>query len=92
MKKISPTELLYFMSVTEQLNSIEVKHNRLKTLLLLYNYKNTQIVNNILTEDKPVKPKKKLIVIVGFVAGFILSIFLVFMLEFIGRNDIKETV
>jgi LPS O-antigen subunit length determinant protein (WzzB/FepE family) len=90
MKKISPTELLYFMSVTEQLNSIEVKHSRLKTLLLPYNYENTHIVNRILTDDKPVKPKKKLIVIVGFVTGFILSIFLVFLLEFIGRIKEKE--
>ena len=92
MNNISSTQLLYFMSVQEQLDKVAVKYLNLKTSLLPYNYKNTHIVNSILTDDKPVKPKKKLIVIVGFVTGFILSIFLVFMLEFIGRNDLKETV
>ena len=80
------------MSVNEELANMIIRRNNLKTLLLPYNYKNTHIVNSILTDDKPVKPKKKLIVIVGFVTGFILSIFLVFMLEFIGRKDIKEAV
>jgi len=92
MNKMSTTQLIYFMSVQEQLDKKKSQYLSLKTSLLPYNYKNTHIVNSILTDDKPVKSKKKLIVIVGFVTGFILSIFLVFMLEFIGRNDIKETV
>jgi uncharacterized protein involved in exopolysaccharide biosynthesis len=90
MNKISSTQLLYFMSVQEQLDNKNLHYLSLKTRLLPYNYKNTHIVNNILTNDKPVKPKKKLIVIVGFVTGFILSIFLVFMLEVIGRINEKE--
>jgi uncharacterized protein involved in exopolysaccharide biosynthesis len=51
-----------------------------------YNYKNTETVGNIMTNDYPIKPKKTLIVVVAFVTGIILSIFLVFFLEFI-RNE-----
>jgi capsular polysaccharide biosynthesis protein len=90
MSELAPVNFLYFMSVNEQLANMIIKKNNLKTLLLPYNYKNTHIVNSILTKDKPVKPKKKLIVIVSFITGFILSIFLVFMLEFIGRIKEKE--
>ncbi|WP_024787503.1 GNVR domain-containing protein [Lebetimonas sp. JH369] len=33
--------------------------------------------------DHPIKPKKKLIIILAFITGFILSIFLAFFIEFI---------
>ena len=61
----------------------------LEKSLLPHNYKNTEIVGNIMTNDYPTKPKKKLIVVVAFVTGFILSIFLVFFIEFIknGKNE-----
>lgn len=45
--------------------------------------KPTQRVGNIALSDFPIKPKKKLIVVVAFVTGLILSIFLAFLLEFI---------
>ncbi|WP_345993650.1 Wzz/FepE/Etk N-terminal domain-containing protein [Sulfurimonas sp. HSL-1716] len=47
------------------------------------NIKNTDIVGNYVIHDHPVKPRKKLIVGVAFVAGFVLSIFLVFFMEFV---------
>ncbi len=49
----------------------------------MYNYKNTTIVGDIITNDYPAKPKKKLIIAVAFVTGLIFSVFLVFFLEFI---------
>jgi LPS O-antigen subunit length determinant protein (WzzB/FepE family) len=55
----------------------------LESALLPYNYKNSKVVGKIITNDYAVKPKKKLIVVVAFVTGFILSIFIVFFLEFI---------
>jgi len=55
----------------------------LKLSMLPINYKNTQIVGSIITNDYPTKPKKKLTVIVAFITGLILSVFLVFFLEFI---------
>ena len=48
-----------------------------------YNIKKTELLGNIITNDYPIKPKKKLIVTVAFMTGFILSIFLVFFIEFI---------
>ena len=48
---------------------------------------NSKLIGNYIIEDNPIKPKKKLIVIVAFVTGLILSIFLVFFLEFIGKNE-----
>lgn len=47
------------------------------------NLQNNNLVGEYVVKDYPVKPKKKLIVIVAFVTGFILSIFLVFFMEFI---------
>ncbi len=55
----------------------------LKVLMKPYNYRNTEVIGNIMTNDYAIKPKKKLIVVVAFVTGFILSIFLVFFMEFI---------
>ena len=50
-------------------------------------YKNvtmTQQIGNILINDEPInKPKKKLIVSVSFVTGIILSIFIIFFMQFI---------
>ncbi len=47
----------------------------------------TRIVGKIYTHNKPIKPKKKLIVVVALVTGLIFGIFLVFFLEFIGKNN-----
>jgi len=57
--------------------------NRLKSLMKPHNYKNTEVIGKIMTNDYAVKPKKKLIVAVAFITGLILSVFLAFFLEFI---------
>jgi LPS O-antigen subunit length determinant protein (WzzB/FepE family) len=70
----------------ELVNKLDHLNDQLKEekKKLSNNYaKNTEIVGKIITNDYPVKPKKKLIVIVGFITGFILSIFLVFFMNFI---------
>ena len=69
--------------------NLTTKLNELSLQISSNNIKNTQIVGKIITNNYPIKPKKKLIVTVAFVTGLILSIFLVFFLEFI-RNDEKE--
>jgi len=62
-----------------------------KTNLLLllnsHNYNNSEIVGQVITNDYPTKPKKRLIVAVAFIAGFILSIFLVFIMNAFRRED-----
>lgn len=69
--------------LTTSLYKLEENRKNIESLLLPHNYKNTQIVGEIMTNDFPAKPKKSLIVAVAFVTGFILSIFLVFVIQFI---------
>ncbi|MCF6173983.1 MAG: hypothetical protein L3J44_09435 [Campylobacteraceae bacterium] len=66
-----------------QIENFEEELNTLKSLMKPHNYKNTEIIGNIMTNDYPVEPKKRLIVAIAFITGFILSIFLVFFLKFI---------
>lgn len=51
--------------------------------------KNSEIVGDILISENPIKPKKNLIIVVAFISGFILSIFIVFFMQFINnmRNE-----
>jgi len=56
--------------------------------LSLKNTFNAKEIGKPLMFDHPVKPKKKLIVIVAFITGLILSIFLVFFIEFV--KGLKE--
>ncbi len=72
-----------------EITKLEEELNTLKSLMKPYNYKNTEVIGNIILNDYAVKPKKTLIVIVAFVTGLILSVFLVFFLEFI-RGIRKE--
>lgn len=67
--------------LTTTIYKLEESRKLLETLLLPHNYKNTLVVGQIIQHDKPVKPKKSLIVVVACVTGFIVSIFVVFLLE-----------
>ncbi len=49
----------------------------------------SHIVHKIYTQDKPVKPKKALILIIAFITGLMLSVFLAFFLEFL-QDSKKE--
>jgi len=53
------------------------------------NIQNSKVIGSYVVKDYPIKPKKKLIVVVSFVTGFILSIFMVFLLNFIGKENDK---
>ncbi|HFD14587.1 MAG TPA: hypothetical protein ENJ34_04700 [Epsilonproteobacteria bacterium] len=50
----------------------------------------TQLVNEITVGDNAIKPKKKLIIIVAFITGLMLSIFLAFFLEFLSGIKNKK--
>ena len=73
--------------LTTNLYTLEESKKIIELSLLPHNYKNTQIVGEIMTNDFPTKPKKSLIVAVAFVTGFIISIFLVFLFNFIKQNE-----
>ena len=79
--------------VTSELAALEEKKALLEQSLLPHNYKNSAVVGKVMLNDYPIKPKKKLIVVVAFVTGFILSIFLVFFMEFIrGFREEEKTL
>ncbi|MCT7526217.1 Wzz/FepE/Etk N-terminal domain-containing protein [Aliarcobacter cryaerophilus] len=77
--------------LTTTLYKLEESKKIIELSLLPHNYKNTQIVGEIMTNDFQTKPKKKLIVAVAFVTGFIISIFLVFLFNFIKQNANRTT-
>ena len=69
--------------LTTTLYKLEESKKIIELSLLPHNYKNTQIIGEIMTNDFPTKPKKSLIVAVAFVTGFIISIYLVLFIQFI---------
>lgn len=96
----SSTSLLEIISKNE--NKEEIQNNIKDAVAFLINkhsekakfYENvimSKQIGNIVIDDNPInKPKKTLIVVVSFVSGFILSIFLVFFIEFVRNLNRKE--
>jgi hypothetical protein len=50
--------------------------------------KNSIVIGKYIIHKYPIKPKKKLIVVVSLITGFILSIFIVFFLNFIRKDEV----
>ena len=67
----------------KQINDLIVLIDKNKLRLKPHYATNSIIVGNLIAHDFAIKPKKKLIVIVSFVTGLILSIFIVFFMNFI---------
>jgi len=81
-----------FERVLETKNKIFELSNRLNDFELEIspeNIKNTHLLGKIIKNQFPVKPKKKLIIGLGFVAGLFLSLFLVFFVECIKKSKHK---
>ena len=74
---------------TTVINDLHEKKQLVESMLLPHNYKNSAVVGKIITSKHPIKPKKKLIVAVAFIAGFILSIFLVLIMNAFRKEDDK---
>lgn len=66
---------------TVQLNKLLDEKSLIELSLAPYNYANTNIVGDIVTSQHPEKPKKRLIVEVVTVIGFIFSIFIVLIYD-----------
>ncbi len=71
--------------IKNKLDSLNDKIELEKLKLVNNIAKNSEIVGDLQIKDNPVKPKKSLIVVVAFVTGFIMSIFLVFFMQFISN-------
>ena len=75
--------------ILAQKNQITQINNKIKVLkynISPANIQNSKVVGGFITKDHPAKPKRKLIVVVAFITGLILSIFLVFLIEFWEEN------
>ena len=75
----------------QSISGLIKEKTELTLLLNERNYKNSEIVGKVIVSDYPTKPKKKLIVAVAFIAGFILSIFSVFIMNAFRKEEDKAT-
>ena len=77
------TKNVELLDVKNRMYKISEDLSDIKSLLLPSNIKETQILGSIIKNDYPIKPKKKVIFAVALGTSFILSIFLVFFMNFI---------
>lgn len=77
---------------TTSINQLLEKKQLVESMMLPHNYKNSEVIGRVITNDYPIKPKKKLTVAVAFITGFILSIFLVFIMNAFRKEDDKVAV
>lgn len=66
---------------TTSIEQLLTQKQHIESMLLPHNHKNSEIVGQVITSDHPIKPKKKLIIAVALVAGFIFSIFWVLIVN-----------
>jgi len=78
--------------ITSKIYNLENKKNDLELSISPLKMQKTATIGKIEILDNPIKPKKKLIIIVAFITGLMLSVFLAFFLEFIGgtRTNTEE--
>ncbi len=89
-KTIKQLERKIDITIKDKLAKLNEKRSLAEQALLPHNFKNSALVGEIIISDYPVKPKKKLIVIVAFITGLMLSVFLAFFLEFIQAGKKEE--
>jgi len=66
-----------------RISALKAKEYTMKLAISPLRIKPTHVVGEVEVLDKPVKPKKALIVIVAFITGLMFSVFLAFFLEFV---------
>ena len=81
--KINDLNIKINVDLEKQINDLIVLIDKNKLRLKPHYATNSITVGNLIAKDNAIKPKKKLIVIVSFVTGLILSIFIVFFMNFI---------
>ena len=91
-KTIKQLERKINITITNKLAKLKETRSLTAQALKPHNFKNSDVVGEIITSEYPAKPKKKIIVIVSFITGLMLSIFLVFFLEFIQTSKREQEV
>ena len=85
---IRKLEINLNIDLKNKINMLKDKIQLKKLDLTNNSIKNSEVVGTIQVNDYPLKPKKKLIVVVSFITGFILSIFIVFFMNFV--NSLRK--
>ena len=75
---------------TEELNKLLDKKSYIEFILKPDNYKNTHIVSNVIISNKPVKPKRIIIVAIAFLSSLMLSTFGVLCYDAIKQRIDRE--
>lgn len=75
---------------TEELNKLLDKKSYIEFILKPDNYKNTHIVSNVIISNKPVKPKRIIIVAIAFLSSLMLSTFGVLCYDAIRQRIDRE--
>ncbi len=77
--------------LTQYISTLNTKKQDLELSISPFKMKQTHIVGQIETLEKPIKPKKALTIIIAFITGLMFSVFLAFFLEFVaGIKEEKE--
>lgn len=74
------------ITLKDKKRGIEEKVKKLEYEISKENISTSHLVGDFVFYDYPIKPKKRLIIMVTFMTGFILSIFMAFALNFFGKN------
>jgi len=69
--------------ITDKLYGLKIDKANLELSISPFKIQKTKLIGKPIILDKPIKPKKKLIIIVAFITGLMLSVFLAFFLEFL---------
>lgn len=77
--------------LNEKISTLKRNYELEKLKLTNNTAKNSEIVGQMEIDENPVKPKKALTIIVAFITGLILSIFIVFIREFLQNGLSKES-
>lgn len=81
-------------SYQNQISALKTKKHNLELSISPLKIRKTSIIGDVEVLDKPIKPKKALILIVALITGLLFSIFLVFFLAFLERikeEELKQT-
>lgn len=80
------SKLTRLFSVDEKIYSFLLEKKAESAILQSSTISNTRLLDEGIIANEPVKPKRKLIVLVGFILGFVFSLFYAFLREFFNNT------
>ncbi len=78
------------VELPNKITNVKYEIEQLKFKMSKQNVQNSHVVGDYIIKNHPVKPKKKLILAIGFIAGFIFAVFWVLMLNYFKEENIVD--